>query len=125
MRLPVGVALLALAVSGCAEMSGTAAVYASGPFSYDAFADRSAAVRHAQATVKAAEDGKIGAAITWASPKGATGSVVPLADSYTDAGGRTCRRLKQEVTVRSATHAREAEACRLKDGTWVVADRPA
>lgn len=106
---------LALMVSGC---SG-GWVYEKG-LAYDSYADRAAVSGHAHATIAAAEEGR---AVDWRSAKG-MGRVTPVAQAYTDGGGRTCRVLKQEITWKSVTQSREAEACRLKDGTWIVTDRP-
>lgn len=117
MRAPQGIALVALLVSGCADLDGTGGVYTPGPFAYDAMADRSAAANHAQTTAKVAEDGK---PVSWTSSKGARGTVSAVGEHYKDPLGRTCRVVKQQVTLKSGTHAREAEACRLADGTWVV-----
>lgn len=110
------VGAVALLVSGC---SG-GWVYEKG-LAFDSYADRTAMAGHAHATITAAEQGR---PVDWRSPKGGAGRVVPLAEAYTDAGGRTCRLLKQEVTWKSAALTREAEACRAKDGTWIVIDRP-
>lgn len=117
MKAPWGFALIALLVGGCAEQGGTGGVYTPGPFAYDAMADKSAAERHAQTTAKVAESGKT---ISWTSLKGASGTVSSLGEHYKDPLGRTCRQVKQQVTLKSTTHSREAEACRLEDGTWVV-----
>lgn len=107
---------LVLTVSGC---SG-GWVYEKG-LAYDSYADRAAVSGHAHATITAAEEGRT---VDWRSAKGA-GRVVPVAQAYTDGGGRTCRILRQEITWKSVTRSRDAEACRLKDGTWIVTDRPA
>lgn len=107
-----------VAVSGCAD----GWVYTRGP-AFDSFADRAAAENHSRATVEAAETARTGTPVSWTSPKGALGSVTPTGESFSDAVGRTCRHLKQEVTVQSVTRSREAEACRLTDGTWIIVDK--
>ncbi|OAN50371.1 hypothetical protein A6A04_02210 [Paramagnetospirillum marisnigri] len=73
------------------------------------------------ATVEAAETGR---AVRWES-HGHRGSVTALGESWTDAGARVCRNLRQEASrLREADtpYMRQVVACRNAEGSWEVAE---
>lgn len=99
-----------------------AAVGAVVGFAAGSYADPPAAEKHAAATIKAAEDGQ---PVSWTTEKGNSGAVTPTGTQFADRAGRTCRTLKQDVTMRGDAASREVTACKDKDGMWVVTEYPA
>ena len=105
------------AFSGVGVVAGAAAGYALGEY-----VDPPAARMWAAATVEAAEAGKAGQPVQWAT-HGHHGSVTVVGDAWTDAGGRSCRTLHQEASrlhESEANFVRDVVACRQADGGWEV-----
>ena len=88
-------------------------------FAAGSYADPPAEEKHAAATIKAAEDGQ---PVSWATEKGNTGAVTPTGSQFADRAGRSCRVLKQDVTMRGESASREVTACKDGEGTWVVTE---
>lgn len=84
--------------------------------------DLAAHERGVAAAVQAAE-GRTGVPVAWRTNQGAAGSVTPLAEAYTDAGGRTCRTLRQESSMAARTLDRDLTACKAADGTWELVNK--
>lgn len=83
------------------------------------YADPPAEEKHAAATIKAAEDGQ---PVNWTTAKGNAGAVTPSGSQFADRAGRSCRVLKQDVTMRGERATRDVTACKDGDGTWVVTE---
>lgn len=83
------------------------------------YLDAPAQEKHARATIQAAEDGK---EVAWATEKGSKGSVAATGQQFADRAGRSCRPLKQDVTMNDEHSVREVTACKAADGTWIVTD---
>jgi surface antigen len=81
--------------------------------------DPPAQEKHAQATIRTAETGE---PVSWATEKGSKGTVVATGAQYSDRSGRSCRPLKQDMTIAGESTVRDVAACQAKDGTWVVTE---
>lgn len=113
LRVAIGGALLAGALTACGGISPTQAL---------GVEDRK---RLLTARANALERNKTGQATNWSNPKtGNRGTVVPTR-TYKSGNGADCREFQQTTTVSGATDLAYGASCRASDGIWKIVTAPA